>query len=68
MKRIIGDGFVRDAIVGVHFMPRGSRSRFGAFIVGRRLRLEGGKMRRWNEFMIHVSRVYLLWVSGVFAT
>ena len=39
MRSIIGGGFVRGATVGGHFMRRGNSSRFGAFIVGRRLRL-----------------------------
>ena len=41
MRSIIVGGFVRDGIVDGRSMRRGSSSRFGAFIVGRRLRLEG---------------------------
>jgi hypothetical protein len=41
MRSIIVGGFVRGVFVGGLFMRRGISSRFGAFTVGRRLRLDG---------------------------
>jgi hypothetical protein len=41
MENIIGGGFVRGVFVGGRFMRQGISGRFGAFIVGRRSRLEG---------------------------